>query len=365
MMELAGVAETEANTTDPLADKAAALAPVGADGEQEPVATVDETQAPDQHLSRIRELAGMAEEREDREWSNRELEVLNKAERDFKRYLDSVSTPSDRAFNAKLTKKRMATNPLAGPKGQLPEQQGVAEDLYVSTTHIAPNKYYLMSKDRKHLFGDPDSQAGYDDPMEFDSLKDLRTFFSSMQDRQNFDPVMYDGKAFQYVKEQGVAEGVSDTDMDLRHIAKTERMDALVNAMRGEFGIETQQYLQDMMDRVENKLDRRGMRSVDMETKLGMLMDLVQEIYAGQDISEAEYQGRKVALGKPMQGDVAKFKVYVKDPKTGNVKKVNFGDKTMRIKKSNPARRKSFRARHNCANPGPRTKARYWSCRKW
>jgi len=82
-------------------------------------------------------------------------------------------------------------------------------------------------------------------------------------------------------------------------------------------------------------------------------------------LQEAEYQGRKVALGKPMRGDVAKFKVFVKDPSTGNVKKVNFGDKSMRIKKSNPARRKSFRARHNCANPGPRTKARYWSCRKW
>ena len=80
---------------------------------------------------------------------------------------------------------------------------------------------------------------------------------------------------------------------------------------------------------------------------------------------EAEYRGRKVKLGKPMRGDVKKFKVYVKDPKTGNVKKVNFGDPNMRIKKSNPARRRSFRARHNCANPGPRTKARYWSCRKW
>ena len=90
---------------------------------------------------------------------------------------------------------------------------------------------------------------------------------------------------------------------------------------------------------------------------------------------EAEYQGRNVPLGKPMRGDVKKFKVYVKDPKTGNVKKVNFGhggtsakragQKTMKIKKSNPARRKSFRARHNCANPGPRTKARYWSCRAW
>ena len=83
------------------------------------------------------------------------------------------------------------------------------------------------------------------------------------------------------------------------------------------------------------------------------------------DLDEAEYQGRKVKLGKPMRGDVKKFKVYVRDPKTKNVKKVNFGDPNMRIKKSNPARRKSFRARHNCDNPGPRTKARYWSCRKW
>ena len=87
-------------------------------------------------------------------------------------------------------------------------------------------------------------------------------------------------------------------------------------------------------------------------------------------LEEAEYQGRKVKLGKPMQGDVKKFKVYVKNPK-GNVVKVNFGHggpgkgKGMSIKKSNPKRRKSFRARHNCDNPGPRHKARYWSCRKW
>ena len=82
------------------------------------------------------------------------------------------------------------------------------------------------------------------------------------------------------------------------------------------------------------------------------------------DMFEAEYQGRDVKLNKSMQGDVKKFKVYVKNDK-GNVVKVNFGDPNMRIKKSNPARRKSFRARHNCDNPGPKTKARYWSCRKW
>ncbi len=80
---------------------------------------------------------------------------------------------------------------------------------------------------------------------------------------------------------------------------------------------------------------------------------------------EAEYQGRKVKLGKPMQGDVKKFKVYVKDPRTGNVKKVNFGQKGMVIKKDNPGARKSFRARHKCDQKKDRTSAGYWSCRKW
>src|SRR5210317_2343419 len=93
------------------------------------------------------------------------------------------------------------------------------------------------------------------------------------------------------------------------------------------------------------------------------------------ELFDAEYRGRKVPLNKPMRGDVKKFKVYVKDPKTGNVKKVNFGhggssarragQKTMKIRKSNPKARKSFRARHNCANPGPKTRVRYWSCRAW
>jgi len=93
-----------------------------------------------------------------------------------------------------------------------------------------------------------------------------------------------------------------------------------------------------------------------------------------EDINEAEYQGRKVKLGKPTRGDVKKFKVYVKNPK-GNVVKVNFGhggtsakkagEKTMQIQKDIPSRKKAFRARHNCDTPGPRHKARYWSCKVW
>lgn len=88
-------------------------------------------------------------------------------------------------------------------------------------------------------------------------------------------------------------------------------------------------------------------------------------------LNEAEYQGRKVQLGKIMQGDIKKFKVYVKNDK-GRVVKVNFGfggksakGKRMVIKKNNPKRRKSFRARHNCDNPGPKWKARYWACKTW
>ena len=88
-------------------------------------------------------------------------------------------------------------------------------------------------------------------------------------------------------------------------------------------------------------------------------------------LTEAEYQGRKVQLGKIMQGDIKKFKVYVKNAK-GKVVKVNFGfggksakGKRMVIKAKNPKRRAAYRARHNCSNPGPRWKANYWSCKKW
>ena len=89
-----------------------------------------------------------------------------------------------------------------------------------------------------------------------------------------------------------------------------------------------------------------------------------------EELMEADYQGRKVKLNKPMAGDSKKFKVYVNSGKknadgTIKVKKVEFGQKGVKIKKSNPERRSSFRASHNCVNPGPKTKARYWSCKKW
>jgi hypothetical protein len=122
----------------------------------------------------------------------------------------------------------------------------------------------------------------------------------------------------------------------------------------------------ELIDKYISKIEPDADRDEMIQSVINGTIHTSELEYALQDdVTEAEYQGRKVPLGKPMKGDVAKSKVYVKDPKTGNVKKVNFGDPNMKIKKSNPARRKSFRARHNCDNPGPRTKARYWSCRAW
>ena len=133
----------------------------------------------------------------------------------------------------------------------------------------------------------------------------------------------------------------------------------------------------ELAESLNEQLKEIGLEEFDIEVSTNEELD--EETYEGDDfhsaydvmwfneddaLDEAEYRGRKVPLGKPMRGDVKKFKVYVRKP-TGNIVKVNFGDPNMRIKKSNPARRRSFRARHNCANPGPRTKARYWSCRKW
>jgi len=141
----------------------------------------------------------------------------------------------------------------------------------------------------------------------------------------------------------------------------------------------SEQEADEYADKLTSYLMSEGYNDFDIEISTDEEQDLDEETYDGDDffeeygvlwfnedeLDEAEYQGRKVPLGKPMRGDVKKFKVYVKDPKTKNVKKVNFGDPDSKIKKSNPARRRSFRARHNCDNPGPRTKARYWSCRKW
>jgi hypothetical protein len=114
-------------------------------------------------------------------------------------------------------------------------------------------------------------------------------------------------------------------------------------------------------DEAEFHSDSDELGSSDISAMVNSVMRSLER----SKTNEAEYQGREVKLGKPTRGDVKKYKVYVKNPKTGNVKKVNFGDPNMEIRRDNPAARKNFRARHNCSDKKDRTKAGYWSCRMW
>ena len=160
--------------------------------------------------------------------------------------------------------------------------------------------------------------------------------------------VDYIDTARDYMKAQNYEEDVEEGAMPASVIRIKEKIRLMSDAEKKEyFKGKTQEQLQQMARR-----HGYGENSN------------VYAKYATDGVAEAKYQGREVPLGKKMAGDVKKSKVYVRKP-NGNIVKVNFGDKKMRIKKSNPARRKSFRARHNCANPGPRHKARYWSCRSW
>ena len=171
-----------------------------------------------------------------------------------------------------------------------------------------------------------------------------------------------------------IEEGMmSEIDIDLHALASRGDEEDLIAALEGDLGPGTAVVLQNMMDELKDELAAKGMNDVmnDQDKMIEILWDKIVDEYSDGDfeteeMSEAEYQGRKVKLGKPFltPGGPKKRAVYVKNPK-GNIVKVTFGDPNMKIKKSNPARRKSFRARHRCENPGPRHKARYWSCRAW
>ena len=147
--------------------------------------------------------------------------------------------------------------------------------------------------------------------------------------------------------------------MQASHMMKTEPQLIALAQMHKEALSKGDEYAaKEIEDRIEKTMDHIRVTGRPVMGPDG------KPVVPGEPLGEAEYQGRKVQLNKPMAGDVKKSKVYVKKP-NGKVVKVNFGDKNMRIKKSNPERRKSFRARHNCENPGPKWKDRYWSCRAW
>ena len=159
---------------------------------------------------------------------------------------------------------------------------------------------------------------------------------------------------------QSLVEDVEDVEaMITRRIMNHPEFSDMVR----EYGIE--QITQAITDTAEfHGDDDDEIGSSDISAMVNDTIKSLKRVIENE-LSEAEYQGREVKLGKPMQGDVKKFKVYVKDPKTGNTKKVNFGDPNMEIRRDNPAAKKSFRARHNCSDKKDRTKAGYWSCRMW
>ena len=122
-------------------------------------------------------------------------------------------------------------------------------------------------------------------------------------------------------------------------------------------------------EQVEEMLQEMDGQTVTDEGEMVCEACLYESLTCGcpDFLGEAKYHGRTVSLGKPFltPDGPKKRAVYVRNPKTGNVKKVNFGDKKLRIKKSNPKRRKSFRARHKCSQKKDRTTAGYWSCKFW
>lgn len=171
-----------------------------------------------------------------------------------------------------------------------------------------------------------------------------------------------------YSVNESVNEGnESDSDMAVDQLeASIKKAQELIAKLRGKGDLEpwVQSLITKAEDYISTVTDYSEVDEYDVETmdELNDFHNFIKEYKSS--VNEAEYQGRKVELGKIMQGDVKKFKVYVNNDK-GNVVKVNFGQKGMTIKKDNPGARKSFRARMNCDSPGPRWKARYWSCRKW
>ena len=197
---------------------------------------------------------------------------------------------------------------------------------------------------------------------------------------------------YNFTKEILVSEGYSDTDEEIRELMLDEGWKSIWKGLskgwtrRGAYSA-AQTALRKTKRNLRKKVAGVTQSSVDKaedavkaakkinakETVLYRNEVLRLEIVEHSEpvlFQEAEYDGRKVKLNKIMRGDTKKFKVYVNSGKknadgTIKVKKVSFGQKGMKIKKNNPKRRKSFRARHNCDNPGPKTKARYWSCRKW
>ena len=296
------------------------------------------------------------------------------------------------SVHKKLNTQQSKPDELA--EGKMKELLGDINEL----THDEFSGKYNMSKDEAR------EKFDIKDEEELDEMSAMRRLAGMMQDKENIkntripshderriqvDLIDLSDEEFEAKHKMSKAQAREqfDEDMDEMSEPTQDAFEELKDYAETSGGIDKEEfekaaYLVKAMGKPHLKDKAEGMLddligSMDSDPRDKVIQVLARHIdltFLKNLLDEAEYQGRKVKLGKPTRGDVKKFKVYVKNPK-GNVVKVNFGhggtsakkagQKTMKIKKSNPARRKSFRARHNCDNPGPRHKARYWSCRAW
>jgi len=296
------------------------------------------------------------------------------------------------SVHKKLNTQQSKPDELA--EGKMKELLGDINEL----THDEFSGKYNMSKDEAR------EKFDIKDEEELDEMSAMRRLAGMMKDKENIktaripshderriqvDLIDLSDEEFEAKHKMSKAQAREqfDEDMDEMSEPTQDAFKELKDYAETSGGIDKEEfekaaYLVKAMGKPHLKDKAEGMLddligSMDSDPRDKVIQVLARHIdltFLKNLLDEAEYQGRKVKLGKPTRGDVKKFKVYVKNPK-GNVVKVNFGhggtsakkagQKTMKIKKSNPARRKSFRARHNCDNPGPRHKARYWSCRAW
>ncbi len=259
---------------------------------------------------------------------------------EFKAKISTSDDPFDLVYDA-----------ISGKHGE--SIRAAMQDMYddiVIDFRLHPDDDFEKVIDKMLDYLDADSVMKEDEQL--DELSDIKRLSGQEEVDEGLGKALLGGAAL-------IAAITGVNKMQADHMMKTEPQLVALAQMHQEAKKQGDEYkVKELEDRIEKTMDHISVTGRPVMGIDGKPVD------PREPVGEAEYQGRKVPLGKPMQGDVKKSKVYVKKP-NGKVVKVNFGDKNMKIKKSNPARRKSFRARHNCDNPGPRWKARYWSCRAW
>jgi hypothetical protein len=264
---------------------------------------------------------------------------------EFKAKISTSDDPFDLVYDA-----------ISGKHGET--IRAAMQDMYddiVIDFGLHPDDDFEKVIDKMLDYLDADSVMKEDEQL--DELSDIKRLAGQEEVDEGLGKALLGGAAL-------IAAITGLSKMEAHRMMTTEPQLITLAQMRQEAEQKGDEYkVKELDDRIEKTMSHIGITGRPVMGGDGEPID-PRKPWAGESVQEAEYQGRKVQLGKPMQGDVAKSKVYVKNAK-GNVVKVNFGDKNMTIKKNNPARRKSFRARHNCDNPGPRWKARYWSCRAW